>query len=228
MIESMDRSRAVASAAASRWPQHSPGAEQRTRSPLAARWMAMMLDEIDYGMLLLDGDGQVLHVNQAARAEMTAEHPLHQQGDRLHARRSQDAVRLDEALADARRGLRKLLTLGEHGQALSLAVIPIELPGDDGAAATLLMMGKRRVCEQLSVQWFARAHALTSAETRVLEALCAGLEPREAAEVHGVGLATVRTQIGSIRAKTGAESIRDLVLQVAVLPPMLSRLRAAA
>ena len=100
--------------------------------------------------------------------------------------------------------------------------------GEDGAQATLLMMGKRQVCERLSVLWFARAHGLTVAETRVLEALCAGLEPRQAAEQHGVGLATVRTQIGSIRAKTGAESIRDLVLQVAMLPPMLGRLRAAA
>jgi DNA-binding CsgD family transcriptional regulator len=38
-------------------------------------------------------------------------------------------------------------------------------------------------------------------------------------------MATVRSQIGSIRAKTGAESIRELVRRVAVLPPMRSALR---
>ena len=237
MNDAMDGTHAVLKfAGAPRSGRRHPGAaalafrgpERRRLSPLATRWMAMMLDEIDYGMLLLDGEGQVVHVNQAARQEMNAEHPLQQLGQELRARWPQDVARLHDALANARRGLRKLLTLGEKGEPLSLAVIPIGLAGEDGAQATLLMMGKRQVCERLSVLWFARAHGLTVAETRVLEALCAGLEPRQAAEQHGVGLATVRTQIGSIRAKTGAESIRDLVLQVAMLPPMLGRLRAAA
>jgi len=35
----------------------------------------------------------------------------------------------------------------------------------------------------------------------------------------------VRTQIGSIRAKTGAASIAELVRQVAVLPPLVGALR---
>jgi DNA-binding CsgD family transcriptional regulator len=90
---------------------------------------------------------------------------------------------------------------------------------------TLLLMGKRTVCERLSVQWFARTHALTPTETRVLEALCEGDDPREVAARHAVGMATVRSQIRSIRLKTGAESIRELVRRVAVLPPMRSALR---
>jgi DNA-binding CsgD family transcriptional regulator len=88
-------------------------------------------------------------------------------------------------------------------------------------------MGKRTVCERLTVQWFARAHALTPTETRVLEALCEGDQPREVAARHQVGMATVRSQIGSIRNKTGAESIRELVRRVAVLPPMRCALRMA-
>jgi hypothetical protein len=40
-----------------------------------------------------------------------------------------------------------------------------------------------------------------------------------------VALSTVRTQIGSIRTKTGAGSIRDLVRQVALLPPLVGALR---
>jgi len=36
------------------------------------------------------------------------------------------------------------------------------------------------------------------------------------------------TQIGSIRAKTGAGSIRELVRQVARLPPLVGALRGAA
>ena len=108
-----------------------------------------------------------------------------------------------------------------------MAVVPLGAMAGGAQQATLLLLGKKKVCESLSVQWFARSHALTPTETRVLEGLCHGLDPREVAESHGVGLATVRTQIGSIRAKTSTESIRDLVRRVAVLPPMVSSLRAA-
>ena len=204
------------------------GPERRTDTSLATRWLALMLDEIDYGMLLLADGAQVLHVNHAARAELDAGHPLQLLGRELRTRHTQDVAHLHDALAGAQRGLRKLLTLGQAGQRLSVAVIPLGLLGGGGPSATLLVMGKRQVCERLSVQWFARSHALTPAETRVLEAVCEGMDPRAVAEQHQVGLATVRTQIGSIRAKTGAESIRDLVRQVAVLPPMVSSLRAAA
>jgi hypothetical protein len=36
----------------------------------------------------------------------------------------------------------------------------------------------------------------------------------------------VRSQIGSIRTKTGANGIRELVRQVAVLPPLVNALHA--
>jgi ribosomal protein S19 len=43
-----------------------------------------------------------------------------------------------------------------------------------------------------------------------------------------VALSTIRSQLGAIRAKTGAASIRTLVRQVAVLPPLVGALRGAA
>jgi DNA-binding CsgD family transcriptional regulator len=90
------------------------------------------------------------------------------------------------------------------------------------------VLGKRQVCEKLSVQGFARSLAMTPAETRVLELLCAGVRPTEIAQRQGVAVSTVRTQIGSLRAKTGAGSIRELVRQVAVLPPLVGALRDEA
>ncbi len=204
------------------------GPERRAAASQGARWLALMLDEIDYGMVLLGDSHQVLHVNHTARADLDGDHPLQLHGRELRARLSQDVAPLNDALLAAGRGLRRLLTMGEREQPFSMAVVPLGPMASGGAQATLLLLGKRRVCESLSVQCFARSHALTPAETRVLEALCQGLDPREVAETNGVGLATVRTQIGSIRSKTGAESIRDLVRRVAVLPPMVSSLRAAA
>ncbi len=201
------------------------GPERRSSASQATRWLAQMLDEIDYGLLLLVDGNHVLHVNRAARAELDAGHPLQLLGQELRTRNGADLTPLHDALAAARRGLRKLLTLGDHTARVSVAVVPLGPLALGAAHATLLLLGKRNVCERLSVQMFARAHALTPAETRVLEALCEGLDPREVAAQHGVGLATVRTQIGAIRAKTGAESIRGLLGQVAVLPPVVGVVR---
>jgi DNA-binding CsgD family transcriptional regulator len=51
------------------------------------------------------------------------------------------------------------------------------------------------------------------------------VRPTLIAQTQGVAVSTVRTQIGSIRAKTGAASISALVRQVAVLPPLVGALR---
>lgn len=192
--------------------------------------MAGLLDAIDYGLLLLDENGAIVHANRQAEAELDGLHPLHRRGRELCARRAADQSCLQAALAGALKGMRRLVTLGEPGEpgrSASVSVVPLDTAAPPGAPRILLLLGKRQLCEPLSVQWFARAHGLTPTETRVLEALCEGCDARDVAERHGVGLATVRTQIGAIRAKTGAESIRDLVRLVAALPPMMRVLRAA-
>ena len=205
------------------------GPERRTMSARAQHWLAATLDEVDYGMLLLTDENHAMHVNHAARAELDREHPLQLLGHELRARRSHDATALADALhAAARRGLRKLLTLGEGAQRVSVSVVPLGADDETGTAVTLVMLGKRQVCEALSVQGFARSHKLTGAETRVLAALCHGTPPTEIAAQVGVAISTIRTQIGNIRQKTGAGNIPALVRQVAVLPPLMGVLRGVA
>ena len=188
-----------------------------------------MLDEIDYGMLLLTGEGQVVHANPVARADLGASHPLELDGRQLRASQPQDAAALADALhAASRRGLRKLLTLGEGAQRVNMSVVPLGSASDPGGPVTLVMLGKSRVHETLSVQGYGRSHGLTLAETRVLAALCRDIPPSEIASQVGVEISTVRGQIGLIRQKTGAPSIRALVQQVAVLPPLMAVLRGLA
>ena len=191
-----------------------------------ARWLMAALDEVDYGIVLLDGSAQVLHVNHTARAELDDAHPLQLVGLEMRAREPRAAAHLQQALDDAsRRGLRKLLTIGTGDAQISVSIVPLRTTGDDGQAAALLVLGKRRMSGVLAVQAFARSHGLTPGETRVLLALCDGVPPAVAAAQHGVAISTVRTQIGSIRAKTGAASIRDLIHKVASLPPLITALR---
>jgi DNA-binding CsgD family transcriptional regulator len=203
------------------------GPERRRSASLVQRCMAHMLDEVDYGMLLVAQDGLLLHANKAARRDLDAQHPLQVQGRALRPRVDTDQAALHEALDQAaRRGLRRLLRLGDAAGRCSVAVVPLGAGGAPGEQAVLLMLGKRNMCEELSVEGFARSHGLTLAETQVLKGLCSGLPPQVIAGRHGVALSTVRTQIGSVRAKTGAGSIRALVQLVAQLPPMVGMLQS--
>lgn len=193
-----------------------------------ARWYELMLDEIDYGVMLLDGDGQVLHLNHVARCELDGQHPLWLLGRQLCARDAADRQRLHDALAAAaQRGLRRLLLLGQGAHRVAMSIVPLAAPGHAGELATQLSLGKRQMCGELGVHWFARSHGLTQTEARVLESLSEGLQPTEIAVRHGVGLSTIRSQIASIRLKTHSDSIGALVRQVAVLPPLVGALRRA-
>ena len=188
-----------------------------------------MLDVVDYGMLLLLPTGCVGFANRVARNDLQ-DHPLLRlQGPRLQVRQARDAAALRDALIAAiHKGCQKLLTLGgEELPTLSVAIVPAVEPGATAASGALLLLGKRKVCDDLSVDAFARQHALTAAEQRVLRLLCAGRRPAEVACSAGVALSTVRTQVASILEKTGLGGIDALLREIARLPPLPSLLRAA-
>ena len=208
----------------------SPKADQRlgvcAQEATLAHLLAAMLNEIDYGMLLIAADLRVLHANHVANADLDERHPLRMDGRELQARHARDAAPLHEAIVGAcQRSKRRLVTLGEEPQRVTIAVVPLPTIGEPAPSGALVMLGKRQVCQALSVEAFARCHKLTSTETVVLKALCSGTRPTEIAMQHGVALSTVRTQVSSIRAKTGTENISSLVRMVAMLPPMVSALR---
>ena len=105
--------------------------------------------------------------------------------------------------------------------------MPLNDGQHDSDVMVLLLLGKRQTCAGLTVDFFAHTHGLTSAEARVLHALCGGMRQKEVARQFDVAVSTVRTQISSIRHKTQTASIRDLVERVSTLPPMASRMRSA-
>jgi len=110
-------------------------------------WLAQVLDQIDHGLLTVDEDGQVLHANRVAVAELAdPEHALQLLGSELRARYTLDLAKLQSALADARaKGLRRLLALGGAHAPVSVAVVPLPVPSDAARAwrgsrhATLLV-----------------------------------------------------------------------------------------
>lgn len=218
----------VAALAARERERRYAGPERRRTPAQSQRRLAQVIDEVDYGLVLLTSEGRVCHANRTARRELERGHPLMLVGDELQAGYPHDAQLLQDALQGAQRGLRRLLKLGDTAERVTVAIVPLAETPTDSARGVLLVMGKRQVCEELTVEWFARAHNLTLAETTVVKGLCADLTPLEIAQRQGVGLATIRTQIGSIRAKTQSGSIRALVRQVAMLPPLVNALQGVA
>jgi DNA-binding CsgD family transcriptional regulator len=192
------------------------------------QWLLHMLtgalDELDYGLLILDAAGRLMQANQMGYHHCTELHgSCRLQDGQLHTRSATDDPVLQRALMQAAEGRRSLLKLGEGTHVETVAVVPLTSPlGGRADGAILLVFGKLQVCEALSVEHFARVHNLTHAEGMVLTALCNGDEPSAIAQRFGVAVSTVRTQIASVRQKTQAASIRDLVRQVAMLPPIVS------
>jgi DNA-binding CsgD family transcriptional regulator len=185
--------------------------------------LAHALDELDYGIVIVDRHGRVVKANHLARCQCAAsDSACLLKGERLGARHLADSSALQHAIQLATaQAKRSLLTLGGERRHETVAVVPL---GDAGESAVMLVFGKRQVCETLSVDHYARVHGLTHAESMVLAALCEGDKPLEIARRFGVAVSTVRTQISSVRQKTRTASIRDLVREIAVLPPIISAL----
>jgi DNA-binding CsgD family transcriptional regulator len=206
--------------------------EQRVAPPRPAASPAFdlhaaMLDEVDYGMLLVTEGLRVLRCNHAARMALRSEQPLWRRNGQLGAADADDELRLQAAVqAASERSQRGLITLrGGDAAALSVAVVPLKSSPGQRAEAVLLVLGRQELCARLSTQRLATDHGLTPAESAVLAALVEGFEPREIADRHGVKLSTVRTQVQSIFDKLGVRGIRQLFMKVATLPPLMNALR---
>ena len=191
-----------------------------------ARWLSQTLDHVGRGMLLVSGGGRVLHANRLARQALDGPHPLKLEHGRLRAGNAHDNQALLDALdAATQRGLRRMLQLSLDGQAITVAVLPLDNHGDtaDGAdGAALVSLPQAGRTHDLAVHSFARQHGFSRTETEVLQALLGGQRPGDIARAKGVQLSTVRTQIGQLRLKCGAHSIRELLDRVAALPPMMA------
>jgi DNA-binding CsgD family transcriptional regulator len=203
------------------------------RSADTGHWITCLLDHIDYGLVVLDEGGAALHANRAAREWLaSARTPLRLQSERVEAVAAQDGGQFRRALAAAvSRGSRTLLSFDGAGEGFAVAIGPLCGGGVTLPGRALLVIGRRQVCDALTAQMFASRHGLTLAESQVLQLLCTGLAPREIAQRQQVAVSTVRTQIGSLRAKTRARTIGTLVREVALLPPLghaLAACRAAA
>lgn len=194
--------------------------------PAATDLLCCLIDEIDSGILVCDGEGIVRLANQAARHELDEGRLLCWNGTAVACSAGEGGP-LQRALRSAAlQGRRQMVLLERAKDWLLTSVVPLP-QGDGTEPLVLLLLGRREPCSAIGLELFGTAHGLTLAERRVLAALLRDASPREVAAEHGVALSTVRTQILSLRAKLGARSIEGLLLRAAGIPPVAAALRHA-
>jgi DNA-binding CsgD family transcriptional regulator len=206
------------SARSNRQPIAYVGPERRHATSAMAHWLTLMLDEMDHGLLLVDAAGGLRHANQLGWQALQDGDCLRATQGQVHPRHAEELPAYLAALVGACTGRRRMLNLSRENGVMPVAFVPMPVPEDERLA--MLVLGKRHRCEALTLDFFARTHSLTAAETKVLCGLCEGLRPKEVAREAGVAVSTVRSQISSIRTKTQTASIGDLLNRVAVLPPI--------
>jgi DNA-binding CsgD family transcriptional regulator len=187
--------------------------------------LAGVLEEIDYGLLVVGAGAQILVANQPAWLELGSERFVRRRQDRFASSAASHGAKIQIALANARRGQRSLVTLsGSDGElALSFAPLNLDARSAVGIAETslaLVLFGKRDACDTTALQQYGRLHGLTGAERALLPAIIRGLSIKAMADQRCVATNTVRAHLRSIREKTGTRSLRTLMVRLTSLPPI--------
>jgi DNA-binding CsgD family transcriptional regulator len=184
-----------------------------------------VLDEVDYGLLVIDAQSHIRHANHLARHEMSVGRLILSHARSLLGRSADISAQIQAALEQALRGQRRLVLLKDGEHELSLAFVPLSHPLEFDSPAVLVLLSRQNVCENLALRMYARAQNLSPSEEAVLLALCRGLTIPDIAKDHHVAQSTVRSQIKALREKTGCCSIRSMMQRVHSLPPVVPALR---
>lgn len=204
-----------------------PAPRKRARSmgAEASSVLWSVLDEIDYGLMVVSPHGLLRHANHLARHELARQRFLRLDGDNVRPCSEDAAPLLDQGMHIAARGRRHMQTLKHGDDGLSVAFVPLTHPYADAPGDVLLMLSRVLFTQGLALSFFSREHGLTPAEEGVLRGLCKGMDVPEIAKAHGVAESTIRTQVRSLRDKTRHDSIRALLQTVFALPPVVPALR---
>jgi DNA-binding CsgD family transcriptional regulator len=178
-----------------------------------------VLDRMDCGGLVLATDGQVLAINEGARrilqgtfslteTDLDELHGLGRQHVKQLLSRGQTRIQLDSE--------NWILIEREDGPPLIMNAVPVLILSEGGPHTVLILIGLASQ-PQHNRSALERIYKLTPAEAKLAVLLGTGATITEAAEAHGVSVATVRTQLRSIFDKTHTHRQAELVILIARL-----------
>lgn len=189
--------------------------------PPAAPFAWRVLEEIDFGVIVLSATRVLHHANHLALRELSRSHFLRVEAGHLVGNSMQQTHEIAGAVLGAAGGRRQMLKLRNGADTLLVTCVPLQGTTPAQPAPVLLMLARQSPSANLNVGFFSRLHGLTPAEEAVLRDLCEGMQLKEIARAKNVSLSTVRTHVRALREKTGLRHIRLMVQRITTLPPLL-------
>lgn len=174
------------------------------------------LDMLDHALVIVDEAGAVHYRNRMASALLkSAGSPLSVAAGVLGARGRELHARLQAAIRLACHERRSSALAASQGGRTPLRLMVVPMDSAREAAVWILAPQAPRLPHPriLGVLF-----GLSRAEARLALRLLAGQTPQECAREAGVGVATVRSQLHSMFAKTGARRQAELVALLARVP----------
>ena len=180
------------------------------------------LDLIAAGILLVDGNANIIHANRSARTMLSAGSPVRSERGQLRTYWPETTAALMAAIAKA---VADEAAIGSAG----IGVPAAQANGEPALIHVLPLTSgniRARIAPRASAALFitpagdgvgtpaaalAALFNLTAAEMRTLEQLLAGDTPAQAADKLGVQITTLRTHQAHIFDKTGTSRLTDLI-----------------
>ena len=185
------------------------------------------LNALEIGVLATDETGRMMFANRRADA-------LLREGDTLKLRHgllvAAEASRLDGAIRrTASSGHAESVRLmgggeGPHAKSCVVTVLPLAeqnpMVGIFGRPKLLVLVSQGSRQRVLTGQQLMQVFALSPAEARLARALAQGQTPEQYAMESALSMATVRTQLRAVFAKTATRRQSDLVRLLSGIPPV--------
>jgi len=194
-------------------------AENRARSAEA------MLDASSTASILLDGDGRLIHMNEAAQHIAIQSDGFCVRVDRIvptdPSRRAEFTALVNACTAADLGHSGGALALGRSSQKRPLQVLitPVRLIDKYRASVRVLILATdpdRTVHFPDAI--LRHTYGLTPAETEIANALLTGFSIEEIAQLRKVSIATVRSQMKGLMGKTDTHRQGDLIRLLSTLP----------
>jgi Bacterial regulatory proteins, luxR family len=208
------------------FPSHESSGASDILLNAAPVWLRSLLDDVGFGVLILDAQLNVCFRNEDAKATLSAIGV----GDlvvgsaiTISKRENQNTSCTSKFVINAKlaaRGHRKLVIFGDRDNQVAIAMSPIQLEGQCTEFGVIVTMERKTVCETISLWAYGKVQGLTPGELKVLQQLADGQDPTAVAETLKISVTTVRTHIRSMVSKTDSSCMRSLLMKVAKLPPI--------
>jgi ArsR family transcriptional regulator, arsenate/arsenite/antimonite-responsive transcriptional repressor len=183
-----------------------------------AQGLAIVIEHLSCGVVLLDGNAKPVMLNAAARTILAGNNGLRVNANELGALSHRDQVRLAQLIKMAVARDRNSPTGGAMALArnrldrpLTVTAFPTHSAALDTGVAAVVFISNPNISPKADLESLAQLYELTPAERRVAILLLKGKTLRDVAESVGVSVHTARSQLKSVLHKTGTPRQSELV-----------------